>query len=377
MKTFKAFAIAALWLLSAVGAGAQTETKSSKERDYKLTPYMFVSAQGGATRSFTNPELSRKWAPMGALSFGAYFTPYLGARLQGNGWQWKEDLLGASGTYKSTYYGGSLDVLVNLTGILFPKRNNLLNVVLIGGYGMQYAKFDADPTSHPFPLNQKGNRWVHTSRLGGQLDLSLSKTFSFLVEGGYDYVHDQIHGFESSRWWPYVMGGLSVKFGHRKMHTSSPSSMLSMSDMMDNENANSGVAKTSASYQPQPKPEPAPAPAPVVEKKEPAKIEQNLFFRLGRSAVDGSHAAKLYEIAEWAKQHPESTIQLTGYADRATGTDVVNQRISERRAAAVKDALVKKGIDAKRITTEGKGASVQPFANNDENRVVVVMGEEK
>lgn len=365
-----------LWLLTVSSAIAQTETATTtKERDYKLTPYMFVSLQGGATRAFTNPGLSRKWAPKGALSLGAYFTPWLGARLQGNAWQWKEDMLNAAGTYKSTYYGGTLDLLLNVTGILFPHRNNLLNVVLLGGYGMQYAKFEAAPTSHLFPLSYKGNRWVHTPRLGGQLDLSVSKTFSFLVEGGYGYVHDQIHGFESSRWWPYVMGGLSVKFGHRKVRATSPGAMLPMSDMLDNANANAGVASTTASYKPQPKPEPKPVP--VVEKKAPEKTRQNLFFRLGKFTIDNTHTARLDEIAQWAAQHPEATIVLTGYADRATGTEAVNQRISERRAASVKDALVKKGVLPGRITALGKGARVQPFSNNDENRVVIAEGEEK
>ena len=52
----------------------------------------------------------------------------------------------------------------------------------------------------------------------------------------------------------------------------------------------------------------------------------------------------------------------TGHTD-AIGSDAYNQRLSERRAAAVKDYLVSKGIPASKITTIGKGKS-QPVATN-------------
>ena len=52
----------------------------------------------------------------------------------------------------------------------------------------------------------------------------------------------------------------------------------------------------------------------------------------------------------------------TGHTD-SVGTDAYNQRLSERRAAAVKDYLVSKGIAASKITTIGKGES-QPVATN-------------
>jgi OmpA-OmpF porin, OOP family len=52
----------------------------------------------------------------------------------------------------------------------------------------------------------------------------------------------------------------------------------------------------------------------------------------------------------------------TGHTD-SVGTDAYNQRLSERRAAAVKDYLVSKGVAASKITTIGKGES-QPVATN-------------
>ena len=80
------------------------------------------------------------------------------------------------------------------------------------------------------------------------------------------------------------------------------------------------------------------------------------------------------EIAEYMKANPNSRVSVTGYADKGTGNDRVNDRIAAKRAAAVVWMLEKRyGIPAERITEESKGARVQPFAENDKNRVSIMI----
>jgi OOP family OmpA-OmpF porin len=79
---------------------------------------------------------------------------------------------------------------------------------------------------------------------------------------------------------------------------------------------------------------------------------------------------------KWANEHPKATILLKGYADKATGTPEVNKRIAKMRTETIKKALVAKGISAKRMKVEVKGDTEQPFANNDDNRVVIILSEE-
>ena len=63
---------------------------------------------------------------------------------------------------------------------------------------------------------------------------------------------------------------------------------------------------------------------------------------------------------------------IEGYADKDTGTAEYNQKLSERRAQAVKDALTKDyGIDAARLTEKSYGSSSQPYPENDWNRIVI------
>ncbi|MEH2862767.1 OmpA family protein [Segatella copri] len=67
-------------------------------------------------------------------------------------------------------------------------------------------------------------------------------------------------------------------------------------------------------------------------------------------------------------------VVVTGYADKGTGNDVINDRIAAKRAAAVVWMLTKKyNIPSERITEESKGARVQPFAENAENRVTIMI----
>ena len=80
---------------------------------------------------------------------------------------------------------------------------------------------------------------------------------------------------------------------------------------------------------------------------------------------------------KWANQNPNASILLTGYADKETGNANVNMKIAKQRADAVKAALIAKGIDASRLTTDAKGDTEQPFSNNDDNRAVIALGEGK
>lgn len=114
---------------------------------------------------------------------------------------------------------------------------------------------------------------------------------------------------------------------------------------------------------------------PDPKKNSPEKIEQNIFFAENSTAVDERQALKVGYVAQWAAENPSATIVLTGYADAATGRKRQNMAISERRAMAVKKALVSLGVDERRIVVDQKGALVQPFANNDDNRVVVMRAE--
>ncbi|MBI2088073.1 MAG: OmpA family protein [Deltaproteobacteria bacterium] len=70
----------------------------------------------------------------------------------------------------------------------------------------------------------------------------------------------------------------------------------------------------------------------------------------------------LDRLVEFLNQNPDKRVELEGHADWI-GTEKYNQGLSERRAASVRNYLVKKGINLNRITTRGFG-ELKPIADN-------------
>jgi outer membrane protein OmpA-like peptidoglycan-associated protein len=87
-------------------------------------------------------------------------------------------------------------------------------------------------------------------------------------------------------------------------------------------------------------------------------------FDFDRSDIRGSDIEKLKRAVKFVKKYPGFKIKIEGYTC-SIGTEKYNRGLSERRANAVKNYLVKEGrIDAKRITTIGYGES-DPVASNN------------
>src|SRR6266699_2438817 len=86
-------------------------------------------------------------------------------------------------------------------------------------------------------------------------------------------------------------------------------------------------------------------------------------FESGRAAIDQDSAGLLDRLIETALRCPSVNIEIAGHTD-ADGEDGFNQALSEKRAQAVTDFLVKAGLPAERFTATGYGSS-QPVAAND------------
>lgn len=111
-------------------------------------------------------------------------------------------------------------------------------------------------------------------------------------------------------------------------------------------------------------PAPAPAPAPKAAPAAPAKVTYaaDAFFDFDKAVLKPEGKARLDSLVEKLAMVDLEVLVAVGHTD-ATGAASYNQKLSERRAAAVKAYLVSKGVDAKRIYTEGKGET-SPMATN-------------
>ena len=131
-----------------------------------------------------------------------------------------------------------------------------------------------------------------------------------------------------------------------------------------------GALKPAAAPAPAPAPAaaPAPAPAPAPAVVPPAPVSEKVtyaadtFFDFDKSTLKPEARAKLDDLVSKTGGINLEVIIAVGHTD-SVGTDAYNQKLSVRRAEAVKTYLVSKGIEKNRVYTEGKGEK-QPVADN-------------
>jgi OOP family OmpA-OmpF porin len=87
-----------------------------------------------------------------------------------------------------------------------------------------------------------------------------------------------------------------------------------------------------------------------------------VLFDFDRSNVKPEAAKILDRLVAFMQENKTSKVTLSGHTDNV-GSDAYNQKLSERRVTAVREYVVKKGVDAGRISGQGFGES-KPIADN-------------
>jgi OOP family OmpA-OmpF porin len=125
---------------------------------------------------------------------------------------------------------------------------------------------------------------------------------------------------------------------------------------------------------PAPKPEPKPAPPPPAPKPEPkpeakpkpvaekVTFAADVLFDFDKSVIKPEGKSKLDDLSSKVRGINLEVVIAIGHAD-SIGSDEYNQRLSMRRAEAVKAYMVSRGLEPNRVYTEGKGEK-QPVASN-------------
>lgn len=361
MKT-KNLLTAAVALLMAGAAQAQTNT---------WTSYSFVEAQGGVQLTSTNAPMDKLITPTAALSFGHYFTPVVGARLHVNAWQSKSGLASTEQYYKWKYVTPDLDLLVNLTNLFGKGSDHALNVILLGGVGLNYAwdndeLKDLNLPANTMPLAWDKNRLGHNLRAGLRLETNQAKPFGVSLEVNANSLDDRFNSKTNDKddWMFTAMLGLNFRFGHKK---AAPRYVTKTIEVIDTFEVDEPITIKVKEKQPKTKTE-----------TKHMKMNEAIFFKIRESdanAASGIDEA-IKKVAELMKCSDDAMFTVTGYADKGTGTAKQNKKYAKQRADDVAKKLVEQyGLDAKRLKTDSKGDTVQPFEENDKNRCVIVTGE--
>ncbi len=362
MKSKNLLTAAAAMLLMAGAAQAQTNS---------WTSYSYVEAQGGVQLTSTNAPMDKLITPTAALSFGHYFSPVVGARLHVNAWQAKSGFNSIDKYYKWKYITPDLDLMLNLTNMFSEGSDNFLNVILLGGVGLNYAwdndelkdlNIPADVT----PLAWDKNRLSHNLRAGLRLETNQAKRLGVSLEVNANSLSDRFNSKtnDADDWMFTAMLGVNFRFGHKK---AAPKYVTKTIEVIDTFWVDEATTIKVMEKQPKTKTE-----------TKHMKMNEAIFFQIRESdanAASGIDEA-IKKVADLMKCSDDAQFTVTGYADKGTGSAKQNKKYAQKRADDVAKKLVEEhGLDAKRLKTDSKGDTVQPFEENDKNRCVIVTGE--
>ena len=375
MKRFKRVLFASALLLGATSAMAQATYTDKDGNEYQFKKHAFLDLQGGAQYTLGEAKFGDLISPNVQLGLGYQFSPVFGMRLQANGWQSKGGWSGFranpgetpyNATYKFKYVAPGLDFMFNLSNLFCGwNPNRVLNVTAFLGGGANIA-WDNDEvnelattikntSAYNLEYLWDGTKVRPFGRAGLELAFKVSKSVSLMLEGNANITSDKYNSKKAGNpdWYFNALAGLRINLGK-------------------------SATKKEKPVEPEPAPAPVqkveePAPAPVVEKKV-EEIRRDIFFTINSNKISEKENKKILEVIDFLVKYPEAKVVVTGYADKGTGNDRINDRIAAKRAAAVVWMLEKRyGIPAERIIEESKGSRVQPFAENDMNRVSIMI----
>ena len=92
------------------------------------------------------------------------------------------------------------------------------------------------------------------------------------------------------------------------------------------------------------------------------KIKQKIFFDFGKSTIKSSSNEVLDQVYSVLKSNPQTNVRIEGHTDNI-GTPKYNMELSQKRAEAVRNYLIDKGIPHYRLTAKGYGRTL-PIADN-------------
>ena len=397
MKLKKIF-MSCLLLAGVMSASAQEQYPKTV---YDHNPYWYVQVQGGAQYTLGEIDFSDLVSPNVQVALGRQFSPVFGARLAVNAWQSKAGIdfdgnyWNNPGTAKWNwkYVAPGIDATFNLSNLFCGfNPNRIFNFSVFAGLGANIGwgmlnsdetDFESGSNTNLIGANYTGRHenteyaWKGTKvrlfgRAGVAADFKVSDAVSLGLEVNANTLSDRYNGKKANNWDWYFNALAGVKINLGKTYSTRTIEAPKVPEKV--------IEKVIERVVEKPVPQQVVEPTRAVAQKkevEDTKFRRDIFFlKPGKTWIDKSEYHKVKEVADYMKEHPNCTVEVTGYADRGTGNPKINNNLSQRRAQAVANMLQRNyGIKKNRIKVDYKGDTIQPFAKEIENRVAICIAE--
>ena len=398
MKIKKIF-MSCLLLAGVLSASAQDQYPKTV---YDHNPYWYIQLQGGAQYTLGEIDFKDLISPNVQVAIGRQFSPVFGIRLQANAWQSKAGWNGytfvtknADGSitegsrvdtkWKWNYVAPGLDLTFNLSNLFCgfnPNRIFNFSVFAGGGVNIGWKNDDAVAAANNAQANASkigmqyenmeyvwsGTKVRGFGRAGIAADFKVSDAVSLGLEVNANTLSDHYNSKKAGNWDWYFNALAGVKINLGKTYSTRTIEAPKVPEKV--------VEKVIERVVEKPCPQPTVAPTRAVAQKKEDKFRRDVFFMINGTQISKKEQEKVKEVADYMKANPNSTVEVTGYADRGTGNPKINSSLSQRRAQAVSNMLQRNyGIKKDRIKVDFKGDTIQPFAKDVENRVAICIAE--
>lgn len=367
---------------AALALGIMSASAQEQQTIEVFNPHWYIQLQGGAQYTLGERDFSDLISPNAQVTVGYNFNPIVGARLSVNAWQSKagSTIENTEYAWKWKYVAPSVDVTVNLSNLFCGyKANRLLNVGIFAGVGANIA-FDNDEAVnvnnslnalYPGYMRPNADQWLRyiwdgtkvrlNGRAGLTADFRVSDRVSVGLEAQANILSDRYNSKKAPNadFYFNALAGVKVALGatHRSQVVE-PCNRI-VEKIVEVPKVVEKIVEV---------------PAPVsnqIAQVEPLK--ETFFYAIRLS--DPTANATIDKIVAWCNKYPTKGISISGYADKGTGNPKINQGYAKQRADKVAKILQERGVAASRMTVNSYGDTVQPFAENDKNRCVIVVGE--
>lgn len=312
------------------------------------------------------------------LGFGKWISPYLGWRISMlyGAVHWDNNVYS-----KAKYANANFDLMwdmFNSLGGANPGR--VFSIVPFVGLGGTFAwDFDAPSSVIVGKHGQtKSNSWTLPVSAGLQMRFRLGKYVDFFAEGRAQFYGDNFNNCAYGE--PVdvnitAVGGFIINFGGSGFRSYNPCNYLSYIDNLNGQVNELRAAladcgnRLAAAESQLPCPEVVTPDCPEVAA---APLMSTVRFSLNSAKVMPNELVNVYNVAQWMKTNPETSVVIKGYADKDTGTSEYNKELSRKRAEAVYNILVNDyKVKASRLSIQAEGSDTQAYDTNNWNRIVI------